>query len=192
MNIKWSKVNFIAAIVGARVSMGLFSNITSPTLPTLAQNCNVSIATVSWIFTVRSVASFIGAAGVHSGRFRYIFRKFPQRTIFWSKKAFKIINPTLILSLSLGFAAICLSCIPLGRFSCWFHYYKLIIFENLFGSPISGYYAYWFWYQESPRESLQPDCNPLYWAFGELISQEHSCKHMDRFLCIRLSLVWSI
>ena len=69
MHIKWSKVNFIAAIVGARVSMGLFSNITSPTLPTLAQNCNVSIATVSWIFTVRSVASFIGAAGVHSGLF---------------------------------------------------------------------------------------------------------------------------
>ena len=54
MNIKWSKVNFIAAIVGARVSMGFFSNITSPTLQTLAQNCNVSIATVSWIFTVRS------------------------------------------------------------------------------------------------------------------------------------------
>ena len=69
MHIRWSKVNFIAAIVGARVSMGLFSNITSPTLPTLAQNCNVSIATVSWIFTVRSVASFIGAAGVHSGLF---------------------------------------------------------------------------------------------------------------------------
>ena len=63
--------------------MGLFSNITSPTLPTLAQNCNVSIATVSWIFTVRSVASFIGAAGVHSGKFRYEFPNFKgQRTIF--------------------------------------------------------------------------------------------------------------
>ena len=133
MNIKWSKVNFIAAIVGARVSMGLFSNITSPTLPTLAQNCNFSIATVSWIFTVRSVASFIGAAGVHSGRFRYIFRNFPQRTIFWSKKAFKIINPTLILSLSLALAAVCLSCIPLGRFSFGVHYDKLIFLKTNLG-----------------------------------------------------------
>ena len=85
MNIKWSKVNFIAAIVGARVSMGLFSNITSPTLPTLAQNCNVSIVTVSWIFTVRSVASFIGAAGVHSGKFRYEFPYFKRTTNYFLK-----------------------------------------------------------------------------------------------------------
>ena len=131
MNIEWSKVNFIAAIVGARVSMGLFSNITSPTLPTLAQNCNVSIATVSWIFTVRSVASFIGAAGVHSGKLRYEFRKFHQRTIFGSKKAFKIINPTLILSLSLALAAVCLSCIPLGRFSYWVHFDKLMLWKPI-------------------------------------------------------------
>ena len=101
---------------------------------------------------------------------------------FETRQAFKIINPTLILSLSLALAAVCLSCIPLGRFSCWVHFYTIIIFENRFGSPISGYYAYWYWYQEWPRELLQVDCNQLYWAFGELISQEHSCKHMDRGL----------
>ena len=59
MNIKWSKVNFIAAIVGARVSMGLFSNITSPSLPTLSPtpapltpyNCLIGIShqvTTEW------------------------------------------------------------------------------------------------------------------------------------------------
>ena len=93
MNIKWSKVNFIAAIVGARVSMGLFSNITSPTLPTLAQNCNVSIATVSWIFTVRSVASFIGAAGVHAGRFHFEFRNFKRQQLVWNKTSFQNHKP---------------------------------------------------------------------------------------------------
>ena len=99
---------------------------------------------------------------------------------FETQAAFKIINPTLILSLSLALAAVCLSCIPLGRFY-QIYFDNLIICENQCGSPISGYYAYWFWYQELPRELLQVDCNQLFWVFGELINQERLCKLMDRF-----------
>ena len=58
----WATRLFIAGVVGARIAMGLFFNVTGPTLPTLAKNCDVSVSTVSWIFTVRSVAFFAGAA----------------------------------------------------------------------------------------------------------------------------------
>ena len=34
--------------------MGLFFNVTGPTLPTLAANCGTSVKTLSWIFTVRA------------------------------------------------------------------------------------------------------------------------------------------
>ena len=54
---KWATRLFIAAIVGATISMGLFFNVTGPTLPTLAANCGTSVKTLSWIFTVR--------AGIH-------------------------------------------------------------------------------------------------------------------------------
>ena len=50
---QWATWLFIAGIVGARITMGLFFNVTGPTLPTLAKNCNVSVSTVSWIFTIR-------------------------------------------------------------------------------------------------------------------------------------------
>ena len=163
MNIKWPKINFIAAIVGARVSMGLFSNITSPTLPTLAQNCNVSIATVSWIFTVRSIASFVGAAGVHSGLFHEHWLFANQKTPrFETLKAFKLINPTLILSFSLALAAVCLSCVPLGwfskRFLCCCASRKQFS-GNRYGSLISGCYVCLYWYLVLRKELSLVDYN---------------------------------
>ena len=57
---KWATRLFIAAIVGATISMGLFFNVTGPTLPTLAANCGTSVKTLSWIFTVR--------AGIHESK----------------------------------------------------------------------------------------------------------------------------
>ena len=84
---------FIAAIVGARIAMGLFFNVTGPTLPTLANNCNVTVSTISWIFTVRSVAFFIGAAS--------------------ATKLFKLLNPLILVSGSVFGLAICLMFIPI-------------------------------------------------------------------------------
>ena len=49
----WATRLFIAGIVAARIAMGLFFNVTGPTLPTLAKNCDVTVSTVSWIFTFR-------------------------------------------------------------------------------------------------------------------------------------------
>ena len=38
---KWATWLFIAGIVGARIAMGLFFNVTGPTLPTLSKNVDV-------------------------------------------------------------------------------------------------------------------------------------------------------
>ena len=83
---------FIAAIVGARISMGLFFNVTGPTLPTLAANCGTTVKTLSWIFTVRAVAQFIGAAT--------------------ATKIFKILNPLIAVTISVFGIGICLIFIP--------------------------------------------------------------------------------
>lgn len=45
----------------------LFSSVTGPTLPSLADNCNVHNSDVSIIFTFRAVGIFVGACLV--GRF---------------------------------------------------------------------------------------------------------------------------
>ena len=83
---------FIAAIVGARISMGLFFNVTGPTLPTLAANCGTTVKTLSWIFTVRAVAQFIGAAT--------------------ATKIFKILNPLIAVTISVFGIGLCLIFIP--------------------------------------------------------------------------------
>ena len=69
-----------------------FFNVTGPTLPTLAKNCDVSVSTVSWIFTVRSVAFFIGAAT--------------------ATKIFKVLNPLILMVISCFGLAACLIVIP--------------------------------------------------------------------------------
>ena len=89
---KWATRLFIAAIVGARISMGLFFNVTGPTLPTLAANCGTTVKTLSWIFTVRAVAQFLGAAT--------------------ATKIFKILNPLIAVTISVFGIGICLIFIP--------------------------------------------------------------------------------
>ena len=89
---KWATRLFIAAIVGARISMGLFFNVTGPTLPTLAANCGTTVKTLSWIFTVRAIAQFIGAAT--------------------ATKIFKILNPLIAVTISVFGIGICLIFIP--------------------------------------------------------------------------------
>ena len=90
---KWATWLFIAGVVGARIAMGLFFNVTGPTLPTLAKNVNVEVSTVSWIFTVRSVAFFLGAAT--------------------ATKVFKVMNPLILMTLSTWGLAACLIVIPI-------------------------------------------------------------------------------
>ena len=72
--------------------MGLFFNVTGPTLPTLAANCGTTVKTLSWIFTVRAVAQFIGAAT--------------------ATKIFKILNPLIAVTISVFGIGICLIFIP--------------------------------------------------------------------------------
>ena len=102
---------------------------------------------------------------------------------FETLKAFKIINPTLILSFSLALAAVCLSCVPLGWFSktflcCWAS--RKQFSGNRYGSLISGCYVCLYWYLVLRKELSLVDYNQWYWVFGELINQERSCKLMDR------------
>ena len=90
---RWATWLFIAGVVGARIAMGLFFNVTGPTLPTLAKNVNVDVSTVSWIFTVRSIAFFAGAAT--------------------ATKLFKVMNPLILMTLSTWGLAACLIVIPI-------------------------------------------------------------------------------
>ena len=56
---KWATWLFIAGIVGARIAMGLFFNVTGPTLPTLSKNVDVPGKGQIFVATYRILVSFL-------------------------------------------------------------------------------------------------------------------------------------
>ena len=56
---KWATWLFIAGIVGARIAMGLFFNVTGPTLPTLSKNVDVPGKGQIFVATYRILVSIL-------------------------------------------------------------------------------------------------------------------------------------